>query len=177
MEENRPLEVLAERIASAVAGPTPGRSSSCCCVAVFRSRGPEVGAAPPVPDGACAGAGADSPWRGRYTRSPSETGAARLTRSMSIESSTPPATSMRSATRDPAGRRCNPGCRTAPAAWTKISAIVVVLAGAGVNTGGGGGSELLGGSAPIDTTASVTDAPSSSTTAAAAAIRLESVNR
>src|SRR6266508_3419174 len=100
-------------IRAASTGPTPGRASSCASVAVFRLTGPVGGTPPP----ASAGGGVPP----TTTSSPSVSLRARLTYDRSVPGSTPPAASIASATRDPAGSVTRPGCRTRPLTATTIT--------------------------------------------------------
>src|SRR4051794_26172302 len=115
-------------MAAAVAGPTPGNVSRSVDVAVLRSKGATGPAASAASEGEpAAGPAGDDPTAtgtsacpiaGTYTRMPSASGAARFTRSTSAEAAAPPACSMASAVREPAGSVTRPGWTTAPATCT-----------------------------------------------------------
>src|SRR5437762_5505075 len=117
----------------AVAGPTPGRVSSCASVAVFRLTGPAAVVAPPSPP---VPGGGVTP---TTTSSPSTSLRARFTNDRSVPGNAPPAASMASATREPVGSRTNPGRYTRPATATTMTPLPAVdvpkpVAGADVST-------------------------------------------
>src|SRR5207302_9787525 len=127
-------------IVAAVAGPIPGRTSSCCAFAVLRFTGVPAEGAPPLSgEGApltAAGStpGTVAPTRGTATRDPSASAAARLRRVRSASGVEPPAASIASTTRAPAARRTTPPPPTAPTTPTTIApagcGVVVLVAGA-----------------------------------------------
>src|SRR5659263_336063 len=130
MLANRPCCWRQATIRCASTGPTPGRVSSCCSVALFRLTLPPL--APPLdpplappdwppapavaPVGAAAGGSAPT-----STCSPSVSRRARFTPAVLSPGSAPPAAATASATREPAGSVTTPGWFTLPATSTVTS--------------------------------------------------------
>src|SRR5659263_548987 len=130
MLANRPCCWRQATIRCASTGPTPGRVSSCCSVALFRLTLPPL--APPLdpplappdwppapavaPVGAAAGGSAPT-----STCSPSVSRRARFTPAVLSPGSAPPAAATASATREPAGSVTTPGWCTLPATSTVTS--------------------------------------------------------
>src|SRR5699024_482290 len=125
-EVKAPFFSRCSRMRWAMAGPTPGSSSSSAAPAVFRSIAPPAsvpgGPLPSPPPVGAAGpssaGGGCSPGRGTWICSPSTRGRARFTAASSASSVAPPAARSASSTRAPPGRCTTPGAATAPETWT-----------------------------------------------------------